>query len=47
MFLCCYDVEFESDFVVIMHCFMYSTVVNISCNMCFVKIEQSEHCIDK
>ncbi len=50
VFLCCYDVEFESDFVVIMHCFMYSTVVNICCIMCFinkVNIEQSEHCIDK
>ncbi len=31
VFVCCYDIEFESDFSVILHCFMYSTVVNICC----------------
>ncbi len=44
VFVCCYDIEFESNFIVILHCFMYSTVVNICCiNMCFinkVNIEQ-------
>ncbi len=43
--MCCYDIEFESDFIVILHCFMYSTVVNICCiNMCLinkVNIERS------
>ncbi len=33
-FVCCYDIEFESDFIVILHCFVYSTVQHI--NMCFI-----------
>ncbi len=43
-FVCCYDIEFESDFIVILHCFMYSTVVNICCiNMCLINKVKIEH----
>ncbi len=41
----CYDIEFESDFIVILYCFMYSTVVNFCCiNMCFInKVKGKRH----
>ncbi len=36
--------NFQSDFIVILHCFMYSTVVNICCiNMCFINQVNIEH----